>query len=78
MSADSEAYPPPNEPAAFESLCQRDYDGADYFDWSFYSQGTREVGGASADVFVAKALKFFGDPAMAGSAASPWDKAATV
>ncbi len=59
MSADSEAYPPPNELAAFESLCldlwggvgktslvarwaaglaKRDYDGADTFNWSFYSQ----------------------------------------
>ncbi|MCP3960495.1 MAG: hypothetical protein GY719_21835, partial [bacterium] len=55
-------------------LAKQEYDGADYFDWSFYSQGTREQGGASADVFVAKALKFFGDPATAESAASPWDK----
>ncbi len=56
------------------ALAGRDFDGADNFDWSFYSQGTRERGGASADVFVAKALEFFGDPEMAGSAASPWDK----
>ncbi len=54
-------------------LAGRDFDGADYFDWSFYSQGTREAGGASADVFVAAALKFFGDAEMAKSAASPWD-----
>jgi len=33
------------------------------FDWSFYSQGTREQGAASADAFVAKALEFFGEPA---------------
>ena len=26
-------------------LAKRDYDGADYFDWSFYSQGVREHGG---------------------------------
>jgi tetratricopeptide (TPR) repeat protein len=44
------------------------------FDWSFYSQGTREQGAASADTFVAKALEFFGDPEMARSAASAWDK----
>lgn len=44
------------------------------FDWSFYSQGTSETTQASADAFVAKALEFFGDPEMAQSAASPWDK----
>ncbi|MFH1110364.1 MAG: hypothetical protein V1790_14380 [Planctomycetota bacterium] len=44
------------------------------FDWSFYSQGTREQGAASADAFVSKALEFFGDEGMAKSAASPWDK----
>ncbi len=59
-------------------LAARDYDGADYFDWSFYSQGTREAGGASADVFVAAALKFFGDAEMAESVASPWDKGARL
>ncbi len=48
------------------------------FDWSFYSQGTREQGAASADVFVAKALDFFGDPQMSASAASPWDKGARL
>jgi tetratricopeptide (TPR) repeat protein len=55
-------------------LAQRGYDGASYFDWSFYSQGMREQGGASADQFINKALEFFGDPEMASSAASPWDK----
>ena len=44
------------------------------FGWSFYSQGVREQGGASADTFLAAALKFFGDAAMAGSPASSWDK----
>jgi hypothetical protein len=44
------------------------------FDWSFYSQGTKETTAASSDAFVAKALKFFGDSEMAQSAASPWDK----
>jgi len=44
------------------------------FGWSFYSQGVREEGMASADAFVAAALEFFGDAEMAKSAASPWDK----
>src|SRR5438067_11218790 len=49
------------------------------FDWSFFSQGTREKGDtASAEGFVAKALIFFGDEAMAQSAASPWDKGARL
>ena len=43
------------------------------FAWSFYSQGTRDQGDASADVFLAEALRFFGDPALAKSAAA-WDK----
>lgn len=55
-------------------LSGRDYEGGRYFDWSFYSQGTREQDGASADQFIAKALEFFGDPAMAQSGASPWEK----
>ncbi|MBI1381810.1 MAG: hypothetical protein GC161_12070 [Planctomycetaceae bacterium] len=33
-----------------------------YFDWSFYSQGTGESRQSSADLFIAKALEFFGDP----------------
>lgn len=33
-----------------------------YFDWSFYSQGTGENRQTSADLFIAKALEFFGDP----------------
>ena len=49
------------------------------FDWSFFSQGTREKGDtASAEGFVAEALRFFGDEAMAQSAASPWDKGARL
>ncbi|MDX1997409.1 MAG: toll/interleukin-1 receptor domain-containing protein [Thermoanaerobaculia bacterium] len=41
-----------------------DLGGADYFDWSFYSQGTRqegEGGSASGEPFVAAALRFFGE-----------------
>ncbi|MCY2924037.1 MAG: toll/interleukin-1 receptor domain-containing protein, partial [Planctomycetota bacterium] len=48
------------------------------FDWSFYSQGTQEQGAASGDAFVAEALRFFGDPAMADSARSPSDKGARL
>jgi tetratricopeptide (TPR) repeat protein len=59
-------------------LAKRGYDGASYFDWSFYSQGTREQGGASADQFINRALEFFGDTEMAASAASPWDKGARL
>jgi tetratricopeptide (TPR) repeat protein len=42
--------------------------------WSFYSQGTREQLAASSDLFLNEALTFFGDAAMAGSAASGFDK----
>jgi tetratricopeptide (TPR) repeat protein len=59
-------------------LAARDFDGADYFDWSFYSQGTRERGSASADPFVDAALRFFGDADMADSPRSPWDKGARL
>ena len=41
-------------------------------DWSFYSQGTRERGTASADLFFDVALRFFGDPDP--TRGSPWDK----
>lgn len=42
------------------------------FGWSFYSQGAREEGMASADTFIDAALRFFGDPNP--TAGSPWDK----
>ncbi|MCU1349127.1 MAG: hypothetical protein JWO56_2157 [Acidobacteria bacterium] len=42
--------------------------------WSFYSQGTREQLAASSDLFLNEALTFFGDAAMAGSAAGAFDK----
>jgi tetratricopeptide (TPR) repeat protein len=38
-----------------------------YFDWSFYRQG-------SSDVFLKAALEFFGDAALAASAADGWTK----
>jgi len=42
------------------------------FGWSFYSQGASEGKQASADVFVASALKWFGDPEP--DEGSPWEK----
>ncbi len=59
-------------------LAARDFDGAHYFDWSFYSQGTREDGAASAEPFVNAALRHFGDPELAASGASGWDKGARL
>jgi nucleoside phosphorylase len=41
----------------------KDWPGVErYFDWSFYSQGTGDSRQTSADLFIAKALAFFGDP----------------
>jgi hypothetical protein len=54
-------------------LCMRD-EPAWVFDWSFYSQGTRDVGAVSADSFIREALLFFGDPKLADSNASAWQK----
>ena len=42
------------------------------FGWSFYSQGAAEGKQASADQFIAAALKWFGDPEP--DAGSPWEK----
>ena len=49
-----------------------------YFDWSFYSQGTRDQTTASSDSFIAAALGFFGSDEgknLANSPASARDKA---
>ena len=48
------------------------------FYWSFYSQGTQRAGEAtaSADLFIAKALSFFGDSDP--TAGSPWDRGARL
>ena len=59
-------------------LAARDFDGTDYLDASFYSQGTRERGAASADLFLVEALRFFGDEETADSAGSPWEKGARL
>jgi tetratricopeptide (TPR) repeat protein/CO dehydrogenase nickel-insertion accessory protein CooC1 len=49
------------------------YRGAErVYGWSFYSQGAREGGQASADPFIAAALEWFGDPDP--TKGSPWDK----
>ena len=54
-------------------LAARDWPGVErYFDWSFYSQGTREQGAASADTFIEAALEHFGDPDP--KAGSGWDR----
>ena len=52
---------------------QEHYHGAErVFGWSFYSQGAAEGKQASADQFIASALKWFGDPEP--DAGSPWEK----
>jgi tetratricopeptide (TPR) repeat protein len=57
-----------------EQMAADNYRGAKrVFAWSFYSQGTGDRV-TSADIFIAEALKWFGDPEMANSNASPWDK----
>ena len=54
-------------------FAERDWEGVDaYLDWSFYSQGTREQGAASADLSIAGALGHFGDPDP--QAGSPYDR----
>jgi len=42
------------------------------YGWSFYSQGAAEGKQTSAELFIAKALEWFGDPNP--TAGSPWDK----
>ena len=44
------------------------------YGWSFYSQGAAEGRQVSTDPFIAAALTWFGDPTIAGSNASAWDK----
>jgi tetratricopeptide (TPR) repeat protein len=58
-------------------LVLKNWRGAErVFDWSFYSQGTGEQGSASADTFLADALRTFGDPDP--TAGSPWDRGARL
>jgi tetratricopeptide (TPR) repeat protein len=52
---------------------QDNFRGAErVFGWSFYSQGAAEGRPASADQFIASALRWFGDPEP--DAGSPWEK----
>jgi tetratricopeptide (TPR) repeat protein len=52
---------------------QDGYRGAErVYGWSFYSQGAKEGGQASADPFIAAALDWFDDPDP--TAGSPWQK----
>jgi hypothetical protein len=54
-------------------LAQDNYRGAArVYGYSFYSQGASEGKQASADLFIATALRDFGDPEP--DAGSPWDK----
>jgi tetratricopeptide (TPR) repeat protein len=56
-------------------LAHQSWPGCDaVFAWSFYSQGTREQNAASSDLFLAEALTFFGDAAMAGSDKGAFNK----
>jgi hypothetical protein len=63
-------------------MALKDWRGAErFFDWTFYSQGTRREGeganrSASADQFIAAALEFFGDPDP--TLGSPWDRGARL
>ena len=55
-----------------ERMSRDNFRGAErVFGWSFYSQGTGERV-TSADLFVAEALEFFGDPDP--EVGSPWDR----
>ncbi|MCP4601590.1 MAG: hypothetical protein GY847_13945 [Proteobacteria bacterium] len=54
-------------------MCEDDYRGARrVYGWSFYRQGAKEGGQASAELFIASALKWFGDPSPDDG--SPWEK----
>ncbi len=54
-------------------MSEDNYRGAEQvYGWSFYSQGAAEGKQASADLFIASALKWFGDPNP--DEGSPWSK----
>lgn len=58
-------------------LAMKNWRGAErVFDWSFYSQGTNDQRNASAEVFIADALKNFGDPDP--TLGSPWERGARL
>lgn len=56
-----------------QRFAAKDWPGVErYFDWSFYSQGTGESRQTSSDLFISRALTFFGDadPTVGG----PWER----
>jgi len=58
-------------------LALKNWRGAErVFDWSFYSQGTRDQSNASSDTFISAALVAFGDPDP--TQGSPWDRGARL
>lgn len=59
-------------------LAARGYDETSYFDWSFYSQGTRETGRGIVGHIHQCGARFFGAAELATSPASRWDKVARL
>lgn len=58
-----------------ETLAARRFPGAEgVFEWSFHGHQSPEQAGESSDLFIRRALEFFGDPELARGNASPWDK----
>ena len=58
-------------------LAMKNWRGAErVFDWTFYSQGTSDQQTASADSFIAAALRAFGDPDP--TLGSAWDRGARL
>jgi hypothetical protein len=57
-----------------DRLGLRGYDGADYFEWSFYSQGTSDYNSASSDLFLDRALRHFSEETAADSSIPTWEK----
>ena len=57
------------------AIAHREWDGCDaVLAWSFYSQGSSEYVAASSDLFLAEALRFFGDSDTAASALSSFER----
>lgn len=57
------------------AMDRREWPGCEsVFAWSFYSQGSREQVAVSSDLFLAEALRFFGDAEMADSAQGAFEK----
>ncbi|MDD9923293.1 MAG: tetratricopeptide repeat protein, partial [Boseongicola sp.] len=58
-----------------DDLDQKGWPGCEIaFAWSFYSQGSRDQAAVSSDLFLTKALEFFGDPDTAVSAQGAYEK----